>query len=305
MERVEDIQENDENAYFSAGVPHLLSSIPSQLALPTNPAMMLTDQERTWALAIKEKVNTSDSFQPLTDMECAHYAIIARGNIAEALVRIEGMQTFREVYNIDDSPEQGVYYLEQYELLFPRALLHLDICPETNAGIWVFDFGAHHAKKGLSPNSTKGPDFNWEVSVMASYYMFIVIQPTLASIREGVDCALDLADYTWEHFSFNYFQRMHDECFGYLAIQWKRCEGYNTTMVANLACSMIKTLMSANLKSTYKLGCQLEGFAGDSSAMRLREVYLQPSVEAAHRRILMRARELLTLRAYNERTFRL
>lgn len=305
MEVEEALPQNDEYDHFGARVPHLQSSIPSQPAHLTDPTMMLTDQERRWALAIKEKVNSSDSFRPLTDMECAHYAIISRGNMAEALVRIEGMQTFREAYSIDNSPEQGVYFLEQFEILFPRALMHLDICPTTNAGIWVFDFGAHYAKKGISPNSTKGPDFNWEVSVLASYYMFTVIQPSLASIREGVGCALDFADYSFEHFSFEYYQRLHDECFGYLPLKWRKCEGYNTTMAANLGFSMIKTLMNANLKSTYKMGCQLEGRGAGASAMRLREVYLQPSPETAHHRAVEKARELLILRAYHERTFRL
>ena len=171
---------------------------------------------------------------------------------------------------------------------------------EPAKGVVDVGFGDDKRRHKAQRHAARGADFNWQISIGYSYYMVYALHPTLASVREGVYGAYDMADYTWEKFSFDYFRRLHDEMMGYFPMRWKQLEFYNSNLVANLAFGMLKSFMNYNIRNTAKLGCRLDGTSQDGSPRRLRDIHNQSFPE-----ITQRVRELLTLRAHHERTFRL
>ena len=67
---------------------------------PPHPMMIITDQERGWALALKEAVAANPDLANLSDMDYAYHAIATRGDSEMALQQIQGMQVFREQYKV-------------------------------------------------------------------------------------------------------------------------------------------------------------------------------------------------------------
>ena len=105
-------------------------------------SMSISDSERAWALQLKNAVETSPDFENLTDMEYARHALAAKGDFKRAMTRIKGLQQFRQDYKVDDTVDQGMYYLERFMRLQPGTLLHIDTCPDTGEGVIGWDQSA-------------------------------------------------------------------------------------------------------------------------------------------------------------------
>ncbi|CAB9511544.1 expressed unknown protein [Seminavis robusta] len=265
-------------------------------------SMAITSEERQWALAIKQAVSESEELSPINDFDLVQYAMITQGNTEEALARMEGMQSFREHYDIDNSAEQGVRCLQLAMDLLPRFLLHLDNCPDTNEAILAWDASVFYPDLVLAPCSQRGADFYWKNYVSASYYMYYCTQPNLASIRKGLTLLLDCGQVEWENVSIDFERRMHDELRGYYPLKWNQLLAYNTAFIANVGWGLFKQFMNPHMRESLQLGCQVSG--ADSST-RLYELFLQPSLEGAQINILRRARDLLLMRAQNAQSFTL
>lgn len=98
---------------------------------PPDVTMMITDEERNWALDLRDAVEAQGDLYMISDMELAQFAILTRGNTELAIQRIEGMQTFREHYKIDPiDVDLGVTCLRAMMDQQPGFLLHVDSDPE-------------------------------------------------------------------------------------------------------------------------------------------------------------------------------
>ncbi|CAB9529737.1 expressed unknown protein [Seminavis robusta] len=282
-----------------------------------NPFMVLSNDEKIWALQLKlaaqqEQSSSNDEDDNemfnLSDFEYAQHAIIAQGNIQEAMDRIEGMHHFRKEYGIDHSGDQIAYYLQEIMKQQPGYLLHLDNNPNTNDGVIAIDAARWDPVKALTHdtnNANKDPEFNWKVSLIGVYYMHYVVQPSLASIRQGLLTLVECDGVSWRNFSIQWDNRFHGEMFGNLPVKFKACLAYNTSMIANLVFSMMKPIMPKSMKDSLHLGCSLLGSDEAPTNLRLGDVYLQPSREVVQRAIVQRAMGLTAQRRFHEMTFKL
>jgi hypothetical protein len=283
-----------------------------------DPSMVISDQELQWALELKHLVNESERLNlecPMSDMELAHHAIIAQGNVVEALVRIEGLDRFRREYRIDQSVQQGLYFVLNFMKQQPGYLLHLDANPQTYEGIMVTDSAAFSDKCAREATPTVSAEEQWRICVGAIYYLhYAALSPTLASVRQGISATVECDGVGWHNIGSEYISRLFEEMFSYLPVRFTHIRAYNTTVVANLLFSLARPFMSPNMRRSVQLGHQI--IIADSSdsttndhvmggPRRLSEFYHQPSLEMAQHRVIQRVQTLLTMRFYHDKEFRL
>lgn len=287
---------------------HYWNAEADQNEAHVDPTMVITDTELGWALALKIAVTENDELDNLCDMEYAHHAIIAQGNLQEALTRVERMQIFRQHYKVDNSLEQGLYFIQELMKQQPGFLMNIDIDLVRQESLNVFDCGCFQPNVAL--DTTASPEIgirdNWKIFACAAYYVKYTSQPTLAVIRNGLLELADFGEYGWKNFSTETNQRLMDEVISYYPMKWNGLLMYNTVPAANVIMSMCKPLMGDSMRNALRLGCQfVESDGSHNCNRRLREFYLQPNQEEAEANLLERARLLLSTRCHNETTFRL
>lgn len=267
--------------------------------------MRISPQERDWALAIKQAVEDHKDLKELTDMEYAHYAIICEGNLRNALKRISSMQDFREAYNVDNSVEQGFEMLAALMEQHPGYVLCIDVDSVTMEGLHVIDPGNCDPLIALSVDSTKGADHNWKVLVLGSYYLFYAVQPVLTTVRAGNYTIADFSAVSWTILNMEFQSRLAGELLSNYPIKFSKFLAFNTGFVTNICWSVLKKIYPPAITGVLQLGCRVPLVGDQEVPLKLEETYLQPSMKTAYERLLLRAKDLLSLRRKNEEFFRL
>lgn len=273
-----------------------------------DPSMMLTDQERQWACDLKTALGESSRFEnlQLSDMVIAQHALAAQGNIVEAMVRIEGLQQFAEEYQIDHSLEQAMWVIENFLKQQPGYILHFDVdIGNTQQAVMVSDSAAFSQKAAFESSKNKTADENWKICVSGIYYLHYILQPTIASMRQGLSATVECDGVGWHNFSMEYITRLFEEMFSYLPVQFQCIQAYNTTVVANLLFSLARPFMGQNMKQSVQLGFQIQTEPDTNTVRRLSEFYLQPSLPAQQLRLYQRIQTLMMVRIINDKQFRL
>jgi hypothetical protein len=285
--------EDEDHHTHPAGVPR------------TNPTMILDDVERGWALQLKRLVENSLEIPNGSDMEYAQQAIVAGGDLHLALRRMEGLQRFRDTYQIDDTPTQGLYYIQEFIRLQPSALLHLDICPLTGEGVLAWNSGSLDPKIALQHSPGTMFERNWNIHVCAFYYLMQAMTPSLETIREGVFLLLDGVDMRWKNISMTFQCRLQEELIWYYPLTMKSIMEYNSNSASTIFWGLTKAIVPKKWTSVLEVGCKVECSDYTKPTRTLAELYLQPSPEEATYYLLQKANELLATRADNNASFQL
>jgi hypothetical protein len=274
--------------------------------VPVDPTMALTELERGWALDLKRALSESERFEntALSDMEIAEHAIVAKGNVVEAMVRIGGMEQFREEYGVTNSLEQIMTAFSDFMKQQPGYILHVDLLANQQS-ILALDLAAFSYAAAFQSSANKTADENWKTCVCATYFLHWALQPSIASMRHGNISALECDGFGWNNINLDFVRRLFEELMGYMPVHFHGINVYNTNVVANLMFSMAKPFMNQNMKRTLQLGLQVDEYPGTPTARRLSELYSQPNLEAAQVRVLQRIRTLAMLRLVKDQQFRL
>ncbi|CAB9505571.1 expressed unknown protein [Seminavis robusta] len=261
--------------------------------------MMLTQEEQRWALQLKEAVVNRPDLDEENDMWLAQYAIVTEGDISNALKRIARIQAFQKQYGVNNSVEQGLEMLSKLFQLFPGGLLCLDVDPVKNEGLHVMNNGKHNYIAAMESEE------NWRSCMVGCYYYFLVCQPTLATIRNGHQTMGDFGSFDWDNLKLEFCYQFNLEMGELYPITFTKFLAFNTGTLANMFWSLVKNVYSKALISKLQLGCRVPLGEEDEVPRSLSDIYLQPSLEETNKRMLVRARQLFTLRARNEANFRL
>ena len=93
---------------------------------PMDPSrMVLTPEERQWALSIKAAIVGDPEVDNLSDFEYAQLALMDHGDVEAAVERARHMQTFKHEYGITDTLEQSRQLLPKLVKLLPGMPLSL------------------------------------------------------------------------------------------------------------------------------------------------------------------------------------
>ncbi|CAB9530018.1 expressed unknown protein [Seminavis robusta] len=308
-EAMEDASPDDESGESSADPLHV-----DRLLSPQRDARMeLTDQEHAFALEIKravmentgcqDDVDLSSSANFLTDMEYATFAI-SSDSLAEALHRVERMQTFRDHYGIHHSVEQGLARLMGIQQQQPGFCLHIDSDPEANTAVNVIDFGSY------DPDLSLSSDQHWQTYITGLYYMKYAAALNLASVRNGLFAMADFGRIQVAGLHPEAWLRVFTELMAHFPINWHIFMAYNTGYAATTILALAKRIIPWKATRAMQAGCrivddQCDGTNGGNPMRHLAEFYLLPDLETANANLLARAETMLRERIHKEQTFRL
>jgi len=267
----------------------------------------LSQAEREWALQIKAAVEEESSLHNLSDFSYAQLALVVdRGDVANALKRVKGMQVFRKEYAVNDTPAQACQSVRHVMNVHPGSFLNLDICPETGEGILAFDLGAFypHRITTASPQAPN-PIENFRQTILCEYYGMAAVNPSLQSIREGIYFLYEGSNFRWTNADTTLNQRIFDEMRDFYPTNFKKVMVYNTNSVVTLFWSLIKPFLPTKLWETLELGCQVNGADHTKPNRTLSELYLQPDTAGAEHYMLERVHRFMVQRTENEKNFRL
>ena len=104
--------------------------------------MALTGQEIQWVQEIKEAVVASPDLNELSDFEYAQHALVTKGDVEDALRRIQGLKDFREEYQIHDTLEEGMELLHSFSKQHPWFVLDVEYESQYGHFVCVYDCGS-------------------------------------------------------------------------------------------------------------------------------------------------------------------
>ncbi|CAB9505365.1 expressed unknown protein [Seminavis robusta] len=256
-------------------------------------AHKLTDAETRWALEIKQAVEArSDEIKALSDYEYAQYALVSRGDVTDALRRIQGLQEFRDEYKIDDTLEQGMDLLRKFTIQQPWFVLDVEYEAPLGHFVCVYDYGV------LDPSKVDFPE-DWRIYLGGLYYIFQILQSNLGAVREGIVHIVECEGMNWRNFCVEFARRNWYHMIEYYPHRNKEVSWLHTSVIANMMHAQYKSMMGQEA-SIIRVGCQYEGYDG-----RLDEVFKMPHPTVAEARLLARYETFLITRFHNQQSFQL
>ncbi|CAB9520671.1 expressed unknown protein [Seminavis robusta] len=266
-----------------------------------NPRMQLTDQEREWALAIKQAMAEEEEIleSAISDMEIAAFAIVDRDDIERSLERAICMQAFRMMYNINDNVDEAIDILRKNNIHHPGCILSIDECPNDDGN------GAHVMVADMAkfnPQSVMDDPKGYRILLGGFYYQILATQPDIQSIRDGFRQVIECDGVSWSNISFQLESKKWHELLCFVPMLRKEIKVLRQPSVLACLHSFLRPVMKKSMSDKYTYGlAELD----IEYPERIDNFYLQPTPEAALEGMLDRIRRFLTVRYKNERSFRL
>lgn len=277
----------------------LLLQVPQDEAVsmdytgPLDPRrMLLTSQERRWALAIREAIHQNPKIDPVSDFVCAQLALTCADNVEDALWRASGLQTFRQEYSVLDSLAEGCRLVKDLVGLFPELYLSLSYAPSEHRYTLAYDLSKH------SSQTIKDSHHNFITWIKSGYYMAVMMNPDLAACRNGVNQIVECEGYQiHKNLDFTYFRKMHEELLNVYPQKMHKVQHFHTGVFVNLMTSMAKRFLPEEHHNKFQFGCQFDG--------RLNTFFHVPDVPTANQKLLARIEDNLQRHYANEQAFKL
>ena len=275
---------------------------------------LMSGQELQWALDIKQAVQDDPDLNELSDYDYSVYALVTKGDLENALYRIQGLQHFREEYKIHDTVEEGMELIKAFCKQQPWVILDLAYFPisvvrnvqtaEEEVGptanqtlmdgyfILVMDYAA------WNPKALKTEE-DWRIFLGGMYYICKAARSDLHSVRKGLISLVETLGMSWKNFSVDMFSRAWYHMYDYLPQQYQHIYWVHSSVMANITHSLLKTL-SKELGRKVQLGRSL----GECHS-RLDTLYKVPSADQAQDKLLQTFEKYLHVGESNQGSFSL
>ena len=253
--------------------------------------MQIFDEERDWAIAIKDAALATPELDPVTDFWYAQLAIVDKDDIESALERLHHLQAFRQEYDVRDRFEEGRRCLHKFVGMFPRHILSYSF--NFTEGCFVFITDQSATDLGQLSSVEQVSEY-----LKHAYYFATVFNPDLEGVRRGASFLLECEGFDWaKHVSADTYKRLWTELACQYPMNFNQVKHFHTGMFYNLLLSLTKRFLPQSIRSKLLTGCQFD--------QRLDTLYLVPTVEIANQRLLARLENCLSRRYENEATFSL
>lgn len=252
--------------------------------------MRLTEREHEWAVDIKEMVEGLPDLDDLPDFMYAQLALVCKNNnMAEVIRMCYGLQDFRQEYGLVDDYAEGSRWLEKVVQLFPEHPLSYSFSPRDGTYVFLHDMSK------FEPNAITSaePEDDW---IKSMYFWHHVFNPDLESIRKGVIVLVECKGVSMRRDALGHFSKLFSRLLAYYP-QNGAVRHYNTGVMVNVVCSMLRKLLPKHLRDSFRVGLTFDGDLGAT--------FLAPSVEEANRRLLGEVRAILKRRYDNQKAFQL
>ncbi|CAB9515492.1 expressed unknown protein [Seminavis robusta] len=214
---------------------------------PRDPARMeLTDQERQWALAIKEAIESDAELENVSDFEVAQLALVDRDKREQALERVRHFQIFREEYKLRNTVEEGKRISRDFVQQHPLTVLSVCLNPD---------------------------------EVGFAYYSGHIFSPDFTAIRKGINFVLETMDYDWHNLTMKTRRKMWTECLGVYPYHVRKLKYFHMGLFASLAASLMKKFVPQEIYNKVQVGCQFGGRLDTFYVVPTREIANQRLIE--------------------------
>ncbi|CAB9501048.1 expressed unknown protein [Seminavis robusta] len=169
---------------------------------------------------------------------------------------------------------------------------HLGFSFSQEEGTYLF---AHDATK-LDSTRLNTPEKvdDW---LGACYYIHTAFCPDMDSIRKGIICLAECDGWDWtKKQDFKIFQKFFSELLTVYPFNGQ-VRHYHTGTTLNIMAAMLRQILPAHLRNTFKTGLVFEG--------RLDKFFLVPDAKTANQRMLARMKATLKRRYDHEKSFSL
>jgi len=140
--------------------------------------MEVSDQERTWAKAIKAAVASDPELDEWTDFEYVQLALVDGENVESALERIQVLQYIKQEYDIRDTYQEGCHVWHRMVQLWPTAILSFAYYHERESYMIVGDMAGIQEKRLETQEDRR-------IMHAFFYYFGHIFCPDFAAIRHG------------------------------------------------------------------------------------------------------------------------
>jgi hypothetical protein len=152
--------------------------------------MVITEEERNWALAIKGTIAGIRELDPISDLLCAQLAIVEPTDMEGAIHRVKQLQWFREEYNVRDTLEDAQSLMKEYLYLFENHILAFSYSYQYGCYICCIDVAA--CDKDLLVLEKQ-----WRTNLGGLFYLHQAMNPDVSSIRNGLIMLYECEGFTF------------------------------------------------------------------------------------------------------------
>lgn len=152
------------------------TSVLSAILGCINVRMLISNEERSRALAIKAAIAADTTLENLSDMMYAQLALTDGDNLQQALDRARHLQQFREEYNITDSFTQAKDISQRFLKAHRGHMLSISYNAMEGNYVAIYD------QARLDSKSLR-LDKDWELFLAYGWYLYHALNPDLHAIR--------------------------------------------------------------------------------------------------------------------------
>lgn len=256
--------------------------------------MVLSDEERQWAINIKNAIEQEEDMAPMSDFFYGQLAIVDKGDTEYAVERARMLQYFQQEYCIQENAEFSIKVGREFQRLMPEFLMALQYQKQSGNFLLALDISGLHAH-GVEANEGTNRLF-----FQAIYYLCHAMNPDFKSIRQGPIILGENAGFDWKrNFGIKTMKRLWSELTGVYPYQFQKLKNFNTGVLYNVLVSMAKPVIPKDIYCKFEMGCKLEGGGN------LATFFMTPNVQEANERFLDNCRIALETRYANEASFSL
>ncbi|CAB9505685.1 expressed unknown protein [Seminavis robusta] len=290
IDSLDDYDDEDDDEDEEAPIPAVIQSHS-----PDGPERMaLTEQERTWALAIKQACLDDPDLDPRNDFFYAQLALVDHGNVASAVERAQQMQYFRQEYGlVEENAEMAARTCREFVKMLPKFWLNFSYNSRDGNYVLAVDCTHFYVRK---IKESQGTINTW---MRATYLMCQAECPDLKAIRQGVIILAETDGFDWKtNFGLEVFKKFWVELCAVYPYKHSQIKNFHTGVLYNLLLSMTRRFVPKEIHERFQMGCLCE-------LGRLDALYLNPTVEAANEKLLAFTDHTLRRRYANEAAFTL
>ena len=152
------------------------TSVLSAILGRINVRMLLSNEERSRALAIRAAIAADATLENLSDMMYAQLALIDGDNLQDAVGRVRHLQQFREEYNIKDNFTQAQDISKRFLKAHRGHMLSISYNAMEGNYVAIYD-------QACLDTSSLRHDRDWELFLAYGWYLYHALSPDLHAIR--------------------------------------------------------------------------------------------------------------------------
>lgn len=272
------------------------ANIVDQLArdrFAKDPRMRITTIEKDWALELKEGVEGLPDLGDLPDFMYVQLAIIEKGNLEGAIQRAYNLQEIEEAFDIRNTAEDGMRYLNENIQVHSEFFLSFSFAPRDSCYVFITDM------KGFERKKLRARPDGDNLFVASTYYIGHCACPDFESVRNGIVMLVECDGYNWATNLDIRLARLWSSVHMAYPIRSKKMKYFNSGMFINLLHSTVKQFVSKEVMDSFEVGVKIEG---DHT---LDHIFLVPDAETTNHKLLLNYSKALKRRYENAKYFSL